>query len=206
MAFNVDAFRRNLVKDGARPNLFEVNVPFIGGGSDPAFRFMCKTAALPGSTVGVIEVPYFGRAVKVAGNRTFAEWTVTVINDEGFGLRNKFEAWHSRLSGNANNIRTVGNSLQNSGYTTDAKVTHFGKGGNEIKSYIFHGLFPSDISQIDLDWGSNDTLEEFTVTLSYQYWTDARVSNAAQVSTTSDTSAAAAAVSDGSAIPTSTQA
>lgn len=170
MAFNVNEFRSTLKLDGARPNLFEVRVPNIEGVIDTDFVFMCKTAQLPGSTVGVIEVPYFGRAVKLAGNRTFAEWTITVINDENFKMRNTFERWHNALSSNAGNLRAQNrlNSLQ---YSKQATVIQYGKAGDKIKEYTFHGLFPTDVTPIDLDWGNNDTIEEFSVTFAYQYWT-----------------------------------
>lgn len=170
MAFNVNEFRSTLKLDGARPNLFEVRVPNIDGVIDTDFVFMCKTAQLPGSTVGVVEVPYFGRAVKLAGNRTFAEWTVTVINDENFKQRNTFERWHSALSSNAGNLRAQ-NKINSTQYSKQATVIQYGKSGDKIKEYTFHGMFPTDITPIDLDWGNNDTIEEFSVTFAYQYWT-----------------------------------
>lgn len=173
MSFNVDEFRKNLRWDGARPNLFEVEVPFMDGTIDRSFRFMCKAASIPGSNLGVVEVPYFGRQVKVAGNRTYDEWTVTIINDETFDLRNKFEEWHKRLNAPVENTRAALNSLF---YTRDAKVTHFRKNGSVIKTYSLVGAFPSNIAPIDLDWGSNDTIEEFTVTFAYQYWIDSKLS------------------------------
>ena len=98
MAFNVNQFRTSLTGDGARPNLFEVRLTFpnyasLGAAASAKSSFMVKTAALPGSTVGMVTVPYFGREVKVAGNRTFADWSVTVINDEDFLIRNAMESW-----------------------------------------------------------------------------------------------------------------
>lgn len=173
--FNVDIFRKAMKFDGARPNLFEVRVRDIDGQISNDFIFKCKAASLPGSTMGVVEVPFFGRQVRFAGNRTFAEWSVTILNDEDFDSRQRFERWHRELSGNASNVRNrtylspTGNGSPRP-YQRDAEVLHYGKAGNLIRKYRFTGLFPSDVSTIDLDWGNNDTIEEFTVTFAYQYW------------------------------------
>ena len=173
MAFNVNQFRSQLTGDGARPNLFEVSMPFpafaLPGNAQTKMTFMCKTAQLPGSTLGTVPVSYFGRELKFVGNRTFADWTVTVINDEDFVIRNAFERWMNGINSHNLNIRNpvAGTPL---GYTVDGTVTQFGKAGSTLKQYKFVGLFPTDITPIDVDWGSNDTIEEFTVTLSYQWW------------------------------------
>ena len=187
MAFNVQQFRSQLVGDGARPNLFECSLTFptitaSGGGlvtnagnaSDVTSlkeksQFMVRAAQLPGSTVNQIPVNYFGRELKFSGNRTFPEWTVTIINDEDFRLRDAFEKWMSGLNSHFSNVRDsqFSNSL---GYTTDATVTQFGKDGSPIKYYDFRGMFPIDVSPIELDWGSNDTIEEYAVTFAYQWW------------------------------------
>lgn len=176
MAFNVNEFRSQMVGDGARPNLFEVSMPFpafaLPGNAQQKLTFMCKTAQLPGSTVNTVPVQYFGRELKFAGNRTFTDWTISVINDEDFVIRNAFERWMNGLNGHSLNVRSPA-ALTPNGYTVDAGVTQFGKGGNTLKKYKFIGVFPTDLSPIDVDWGSNDTIEEFTVTLSYQWWESA---------------------------------
>lgn len=180
MAFNVYEFRSQLQGDGARPNLFEVQMTFptfINPGS--AIRkltFMCKTASLPGSTIGQVPVFYFGRETKLAGNRTFPEWTLSIINDEDFAVRNAFEKWMNGINRHVSNVRDLwaGNSL---GYTTQALVKQFGKTGDVLKQYTFEGAFPVDLSPIDMDWGSNDTIEEFSVTLAYQYFTSVAKDN-----------------------------
>jgi hypothetical protein len=130
---------------------------------------MVKTAALPGSTVGMVTVPYFGREVKVAGNRTFADWSVTILNDEDFGIRNSMESWVRGINENVTNLRSA-TARTSQQYGVDATVTQYGKGGQRLKRYRLVGMFPTDISQIDLDWGSNDTIEEYTVNFAYQYW------------------------------------
>jgi hypothetical protein len=173
MAFSVNQFRSQMTGDGARPNLFEVSMPF------PAFSnpenaqekltFMCKTAQLPGATLGVVPVQYFGRELKFVGNRTFVDWTITVINDEDFMIRNAFERWMAGINSHALNIRNPA-ALTPTGYSVDGTVNQFGKNGNILKKYKFVGLFPTDLTPIDVDWGANDTIEEFSVTLSYQWW------------------------------------
>jgi len=173
MAFNVNEFRSQLVGDGARPNLFEVSMPFpafaLPENAQQKLTFMCKTAQLPGATLGVVPVQYFGRELKFVGNRTFQDWTITVINDEDFVVRNAFERWMAGINSHALNIRNPA-ALNPTSYTVDGTVTQFAKGGKALKKYKFVGLFPTDVTPIDVDWGSNDTIEEFSVTLSYQWW------------------------------------
>jgi hypothetical protein len=117
----------------------------------------------------MVTVPYFGREVKVAGNRTFADWSVTILNDEDFAIRNAMESWVRGINENVTNLRqAVARTSQQ--YGVDATVTQYSKTGQRLKRYRFVGMFPTDISQIDLDWGSNDTIEEYTVNFAYQYW------------------------------------
>lgn len=173
MAFNVTEFRANLLGDGARPNLFQVSLTFPAVANSPVagqrLSFLAKTAQLPGSTVGTVPMYYFGREMKFAGNRTFPDWSITIINDEDFNVRNAFEKWLDSINSHSLNVRNPAafNQLL---YTADATVTQFSKVGTPIKSYKFVGLFPTDVSPIELDWGSNDSIEEFGVTLAYQYW------------------------------------
>lgn len=172
MPFNVNQFRTQLSGDGARPNLFEVRLNFpsyVTSRSTAAVKssFMVKTAQLPGSTLGSVPLQYFGREVKVAGNRTFADWTVTIINDEDFIIRNAMESWFRGINDNVTNLRSALTTQQ---YAADALVIQYGKSGNVLKQYKFIGMFPIDLAGIDLDWGSNDTVEEYSVTFQYQYW------------------------------------
>jgi hypothetical protein len=173
MAFNVNEFRSQMVGDGARPNLFEVSLPFPGfalpENAQQKMSFMCRAAQLPGSTVGVVPMQYFGRELKFAGNRVFADWVVTVINDEDFVIRNALERWMNGINSHNLNVRNPA-ALNARDYTVDGIVTQYGKTGDTLKKYKFVGLFPTDISPIDLDWGSNDVIEEYSVTLSYQWW------------------------------------
>lgn len=180
MAFNVFEFRSQMQGDGARPNLFEVQLTFPTfinpGSASRKVTFMAKTASLPGSTIGHVPVFYFGRETKLAGNRTFPEWTLSILNDEDFAVRNAFEKWMNSINRHVSNVRDLaaGNSL---GYATQALVKQFAKTGGVLKQYTFEGIFPVDVSQIDLDWGSNDTIEEYSVTLAYQWFTSVAKDN-----------------------------
>jgi hypothetical protein len=174
MAFNVAEFRANMIGDGARPNLFSVSLVFPtlaenGALAGQKVNFMAKAAQLPGSTIGTVPVYYFGREMKFPGNRTFADWTLTIINDEDFAIRNSLESWMNAINSNATNVRS-GAAAASTGYSVDAGVTQYGKTGNELKKYNFVGVFPLDLAPIDLDWGSNDAIEEYTCTFAYQYW------------------------------------
>lgn len=174
MAFNVAEFRSQMIGDGARPNLFAVTLTFpllVNNGtvSGQKVTFMAKAAQLPGSTVGTVPVYYFGRELKFPGNRTFPDWTITIINDEDFTIRNSMENWLNVINSHAGNKRDAG-ALSTGGYSVDAEVTQFGKTGNTLKKYRFVGLFPQDVAPIDLDWGSNDSIEEYAVTFAYQWW------------------------------------
>ena len=167
----VDDFKSKLRGGGARPNLFKatINFPAYAGGDVELTSFMCKAAQLPQSMTNSFPVAFRGRELKVAGDRTFDDWTVSIINDTDFAVRDAFERWMNGMNTHATNVRNPA-AASPAGYTTDATVTQYGKNGNTLKQYKFIGVFPTDLSPIDVDWGSNDTIEEFTVTLSYQWW------------------------------------
>jgi hypothetical protein len=174
MAFNVAEFRANMVGDGARPNLFAVTLTYPTIASNGSLAgskttFMAKSSQLPGSSIGTVPVNYFGRELKFAGNRTFTDWSLTIINDEDFTIRNSLESWMNSINSNTTNVRRLGASSPTT-YTSDAVVTQYGKAGDTLKTYNFVGLFPVDLAPIELDWGSNDAMEEFQVTFAYQYW------------------------------------
>jgi hypothetical protein len=174
MAFNVAEFRANMIGDGARPNLFQVtlNFPTIaenGVAAGQKATFMAKSAQLPGSTIGTVPVFYFGRELKFAGNRSFTDWTLQIINDEDFTIRRAIESWMNGINSHAGNVRTAG-AASPTGYTVDAEVTQYGKTGDTLKKYKFVGMYPLDLAPIDLDWSSNDTIEEYGVTFAYQWW------------------------------------
>lgn len=166
MAFNVNEIRANMIGDGARPSLFEVTmVNPVSSVADQLLKYMVRAAQIPPSTLSMIEVPYFGRRIKVAGTRTFPEWQVTVMNDENFAVRRALEAWSSAINSNQSNVRSTSN------YRTTADVIQYSKDGSELRRYQFVNIFPLEISPIELGWDQGDAIEEFGVTFSYDYWT-----------------------------------
>ena len=171
MSFTINSFRQGIQSVGgvARPNLFEVvisdapdNFPTTG------FPFQCKIATIPPSTMGVIEVPYFGRMIKIPGNRTFDNLSVTILNDENYTIRNGVEKWMQRMNDHKTNTsRATMESIQ-----AQITISHYKVNGQSTgQGWKFVDAFPVALSEIALDWGSNDTAEEFTIDFAYDYWT-----------------------------------
>ena len=181
----IDDFKANVAGDFARPNLFQVDLNFPSGIINNSSlinlgKFTVRAANLPASQVGVIEVPFRGRVLKIAGDRTFEPWTITVQNDSQFALRSAFELGASSIQAYNENFTSasgLGDADDASGYFSDMVVHQLArdvKDGNApkiLKSYKFYNVFPSAIAAIDLDYGNNDAIEEFTVELQTQYWT-----------------------------------
>ena len=177
---NISDFKSKLIGGGARPNLFEVELTTLPDGvqgwNADSFQFLCKAAALPAQTMASIDVPFRGRIFKVAGDRTIDTWTVTVINDEDFVLRNAFENWTQQIADLTTNL----GATDPSAYMTNAKVFQLGRGsskastsssGNEnvvLKEYEFIDIFPTSVSAIDLSYDTGDTIEEYTVEFQVQ--------------------------------------
>ena len=183
---SIIAFRDRMTGGGARSNLFEVNIELPSGVEDPSgeykrdIRFMTKAAEIPASNIGNIPVPFRGRVLPVAGDRTFDPWTVTVINDTSFNIRDTMEQWSNSI----NDLQFDGGITNPAGYQTDAFVTQLGRVNDnsgqlssgadnmqQIRQYKFFGIYPSVVSSIPLDYGSTDAIEEFQVTFNYIYWT-----------------------------------
>ena len=200
----IDSFRSRLVGGGARPNLFEVKLVYPEGIATSVAdkelpidtRFMVKAANLPASNINVIDIPFRGRNLKIAGDRTFDIWTITVINDTSFRLRNAFEAWMNRI----NRVDNATGEVTPIDYQTNAYVYQLGrdvtKAGSSVgvseyigdsvgklgkqkatnakvevlKTYKFHGIFPTNVSAIELSYDQSDSVEEFTVDLQVQWW------------------------------------
>jgi T4-like virus tail tube protein gp19 len=170
MAFSVNEIKSQLVGGGARQSLFSVQFANPANGTgDIKVPFMVKASSIPEARLGNIDVPYFGRKIKLAGDRTYADWTVTVINDEDFLIRNAMENWSNKINSFEGNLRTFGTASPLL-YKSDATVTQYAKTGDILRQYTFHGIYPGDISNIDLDWNATDQLEEFRVTFMYDYW------------------------------------
>lgn len=164
----VDDFKAKLVGGGARPNLFKatVNFPAVAGGDVELTSFLVKAAQLPASTIGTINVPFRGRQVLIAGDRTFEPWTITVINDIDFKVRNSFERWM-----NAINQHSANTGLTNPvDYQADMQIAQLSKAGEEVKVYTFRSVFPTALSAIELSYETTDAIEEFTVEMQVQYW------------------------------------
>lgn len=169
MAFNVNDFAGALKGGGARSSLFQVQITNpINGVADSQVSFMVKAAQIPASTLGTVEVPYFGRQIKLAGNRTYAEWAPTIINDEDFAIRNAMEQWSHSINSAQGNLNTAGGTAP-SLYKANAQVTQFGKDGAILRVYNFVGLYPSEVGAIDLAW-DNEGIQEYGVTFQYDYW------------------------------------
>ena len=183
-------FKSRLAGGGARNNLFEVTLPSFPAAAADFWRqgqdenstkmaFLCKAAQLPASTIASIPVPFRGRELKVAGDRTFEPWTVTIINDEDFSLRTAFEAWMNKLS-KLNDATGVTNPTS---YMTNAYVKQLGRGAEKfagensggesavLRTYKFYDIFPTNVSAIELSYDSTNTIEEFQVEFQVQYFT-----------------------------------
>ena len=182
MAHSIEDFKSTLIGGGARPNLFQVDITDFPGAAEEGydstdFSVLCKAGELPASNVASIDVPFRGRIFKVAGDRTFETWTVTVINDNDFVIRSAMERW-MQLIGQYGDGSGATNPAD---YQIDAVVKQFkrlptaanakyGEGMEVAKKYKFYGIFPTNISAIDLSYDSSDTIEEFTVEFQVQYW------------------------------------
>ena len=164
----VDDFKSKLVGGGARPNLFKVTLNFPGyaGGDVELTSFLCKAAALPGSTVGTVIVPFRGRQLKIAGDRTFDTWTVTILNDTDFNVRNAMERWMNGINSHSANTGLV-NPVD---YQADLTVEQLDRDGSVLKTYNFRGTFPTNIAAIELSYEAVDVVEEFAVEFQVQYW------------------------------------
>lgn len=173
MAFNINQMRSQLVGGGARPNLFEVVLPFPAianpGAASTKMAFMCKAAQMPGSELAPIEVPYFGRVIKLAGARTFQDWTTTVIQDEDFVVYNAIQTWMNSINSHESNLREAGNSPID--YQSTADVIHYGKDGTAIKTIKIVNMWPASLAPVELGWETNNQIEEFTCIWNYDYWT-----------------------------------
>ena len=181
MAINstISKFKSQLRSGGARPNLFEVGVTCPTGWVDDAereFKFLCKATSMPTQTIGSVDVPFRGRILKVAGDRTFEPWSVTVINDESFDIRQTFEQWAELINGMEDGTGAVAPSS----YMSQGTIRQLGRtdiGTREVNAkdtgvlytYTVRDIWPSEIGSIDLSYESSDAIEEFTVTFQVNY-------------------------------------
>lgn len=173
MSFNISEITNlGLPLGGARPSQFTVSIGQTPGGdfgNNLKVPFVVQSTQIPASTIGIVEVPYFGRKIKLAGDRTYMEWTTTILNDEDFVVREELEKWSNQINRFQANVRGYGNANPQM-YKADATVTQYGKAGNALRIYKFIGLWPSEIATIELDWNTTDTIETYSVTWQYDYW------------------------------------
>ena len=170
--FNINEFTSKLKNGGARPNLYRLKIGNLPGvvqvktGSTDV-EYMCKSVSgIPSSTIGTIEVPYFGRVVKFAGDREIAELTTTFINEENMKIRNIMDSWINGLNETRNNTasKTMGGRRT---FTSSVTLDTFTKKGDVDQTWKFVNCWPSNVSSIDLNWDSQNAIQEFTVTWQY---------------------------------------
>jgi hypothetical protein len=162
---NINDFKSRLGAGGARPNQFKVWLTFPSPiPNKDSDNFLVTAASLPASNVNPTIVQYRGREVKLAGERTFDPWTITVINDTQMSLRNKFEQWSNMMNIRENN----GGITLPAKYMVDFSVEQLDRNNESIRTYGFFGAFPITVSEVGLSYGSNDVISEFTVTFQYQ--------------------------------------
>jgi len=164
----VDDMKAKLVGGGARPNLFKVTMAFpsyVTANVELA-SYMVKATSMPASTIAPITVPFRGRQLQVAGDRTFDPWSVTIINDTDFNVRNSFEQWMNGINQHKQNTGLT----QPSSYMADMIVEQLDKDGTVEKTYNIRGTFPTNLGAIELSYDSENAIEEFEVELQIQYW------------------------------------
>lgn len=170
MVVQLDQFKQRLSGGGARSNLFQVNVKTWVGNAAPSDNdvedFLVEAASMPASSLGLIEIPFRGRRLKLAGDRTFEPWTMTVINDAGFTIRNALESWMNEINSHTDATGLTDPAL----FTADVEVKQLDKSGQVLKAYTLRNAWPSDLSAIDVSYASENEVERFTCTWQYDYW------------------------------------
>ena len=171
MGFNVETFKSNLPLGGVRPTLYDVQISNpVDPSADATMVFRCQATNIPASNLGNIDVPYFGRQIRIAGDRTFDPWPVTVLEDEDFGVRQTLEEWSNGINSHEGNLLTAatGSALT---YKSTALVTQYSKTGNILRVYQLNGIYPVSVGAIELGWASTNQLETYQVTFMYDWWT-----------------------------------
>ena len=200
--FSITKLKSSLAQGGARPSLFSASISYPRGLglSDPPTKakFLIKASQIPASTIGSYDVFFHGMALKVAGDRTHDTLDTTIYNDEDYGVRKVLEKWMNMISHNHLNIRKYSRStaaLEGTGakYKSTITVTQHSKAGGDLRTYTFHGAWPSNLSAIALDWGSASDIEEFVCTWNYDYW-DAKDGSSPSTSGSHDSSTSESSV------------
>ena len=158
----IDEFKSQLIAGGVRSNRFKVFIPQMGEN----IEFMCKTAAIPGSSLPVVEVPFRGHKLKIAGDRTFEDWTVTIINDIGFTARTAVENWMESIQELDSGIGAT-----NLDYLVSrATISQLNRDDSVIASYELYNMYPQTLNNIELSYDTADEIQTFDVTFSYSHW------------------------------------
>jgi len=168
---NITEFKSRLQGGGARANQFKVTLPFPGyssvGGEIDDLSFLCTSSAIPGQTLGMTEVQFRGRTLKMAGDsRTFTDWSISVLNDTDFKLYRAFENWLNGI----NNLTSNEGFTNPLDYQVDGVVEQLDRDSNSIKKYTLRGMFPVELGSIALAYETTDTIEDFTVKFAYQWF------------------------------------
>ena len=167
---NISDFKAKLAGGGARSNQFKVTMPFPGyasvGGEIEELAFLCRATSIPSMEIASINVPFRGRSIKIAGDRTIPSWSITVYNDTNFKIRNAFERWQNGINNMSDN-EGLTNPVD---YQVDCFLDHLDRNGNTIKSYTLRGVYPTNIAGIPLDYEEAGAIEQFEVTLEYQFF------------------------------------
>lgn len=166
--FSIDTFREKL-NGGSKANLFRMEIEVeetITGVDLDNVPILCKSGAIPAFTLGVIEVPFRGRRIKIPGDRTYADWTATFINDDSQNIRKSFDNWLNTI------VNVDGEEALRDGtdsYRCTITVNQLKPDGTVARKYKLFDAFPTDVSAIDLSYDTTDAVQEFTVTFQYHY-------------------------------------
>ena len=180
MSFKIDTFVSHLKQGGALGSLFECSVTGAkgsgAGDTESEFKFMCKEAVLPASTIEAGTVTYMGRALQIPGNRAAQQLNTTVYNDEDMAIRNNIENWMDMINSHLSNSRQTGMSKINS-YTGTLEVKQLSKEDvGSVKTYTFKDCWPSSCAEVPLSWETNE-IQTFAVTWEYNYWLSTEAGN-----------------------------
>lgn len=202
MTFDIEKFKSSgLIYGGARPSLFKVFVPpmpGLGGDLTEKISYVAKAASIPPSVIAYIDVPYMSRHIRLNGDRTFPEWTMSILNDEDFSVRHAFEMWHQHINKRRENCQDGTGLVKD--YKLDLTVHQYSKAcdpsfvlgktsatnlagpdqARPIRTYTLVGAFPTEIGPIGLDWDARDTIEQFDVTFAYDYWEPLEITNSSE--------------------------
>ncbi len=156
MSLDITSFTSNFPGGGVRPNLFRVHIPALGD----KFEFLCKASSMPSSNIGITEVPFMGRIIKLAGNRTFDDWNVTVLLDTDFNIKSDLEWWMNEINSHEGNFGVADIST----YFKVALVEMLGRDGSVLKTYTMNDIWPTVMGEVVVDWSSNDEVAELEIT------------------------------------------